>query len=308
MLDLRQLRQFVAVAESEHVGRASEALHMSQSPLSRQIMQLEGLLGLTLFERAKKRLRLTAQGREFLLEARNLLAQAERVEARARRAGRGESGTLAIGYVDAAVHAGILPAALRRFRAQRPEVEVELRALRSAPQIEALLQREIDCGFLHTPPENSDRHLSQARLVGEKMLLAIPADHPLAGRKSVKPKDLDGLPWIDRPRELNPDANDRLLHACMAAGFRPDLRFEATDPATSLGLVAAGVGFAFVQASMRSTVPLRGVVLVEIPWLALSIDIHVVWRREDPNPLVTALIALLKSDFKRTTRRTPRAR
>lgn len=305
MLDLRQLRQFVAVAESEHVGRASETLHMSQSPLSRQIIQLEALLGLRLFERAKKRLHLTREGREFLVEARTLLVQAERIEARARRVGRGEAGTLTVGYVDGAVHAGVLPAALRRLRTPRPEVRVELRALRSSPQIEALRQREIDCGFLYTPPRDEDPHLAALQLLDEPMLLAIPADHPLAARETVTPEDLDGLPWIDRPRALNPGANDRFLQACLRAGFRPDVRFEATDPATSLGLVAAGVGFALVQASMRALLPLPGVVLVDIPWLPLSIGIHIAWRREDPGPLVAELIALLKRETRVVVGETP---
>ena len=131
MIDLRQLRQFVAVAEAEHVGRAAEVLAMSQSPLSRQIMQLEASLGLPLFERVRKRVRLTREGRGFLDEARALLAQAERLEAQARRIGRGDAGTLTLGYVEGAVHAGVLPAVLRQFRAPRRDIRIELQALRS---------------------------------------------------------------------------------------------------------------------------------------------------------------------------------
>ncbi|HUZ62785.1 MAG TPA: LysR substrate-binding domain-containing protein [Acetobacteraceae bacterium] len=294
MLDLRQLRQFVAVAEAEHVGRAAEALNMSQSPLSRQVMQLEAILGLRLFERARKRVRLTREGRAFLTEARVLLAQAERVEALGRRMGRGEAGALTLGYVEGAVHAGLLPRAMRRFRVPRPEIRIELRALRSAPQFEALRRREIDCGLLYTPPDDDDPDLAGLRLMEEPMLLAVPADHPLAGKQSVMPADLDGQPWVSRPRALNPGAEDRFLSACAACGFTPDLRFEAGDPATSLGLVAAGLGLALVQASMRTIIRSPDVVLVDLPWYPLTVRLHAAWRRADASCLVTEWLRALR--------------
>ncbi|MBO8044304.1 LysR family transcriptional regulator, partial [Pseudomonas aeruginosa] len=111
MLDLRQLRYFVAVAEDEHVGRAAERLHISQSPLSRQIAQLEERLELQLFERSQQRIRLTADGRTFLAEARALLTHANRLESLARRLGRGDEGGLCIGYLEYAMHSGVLPTA-----------------------------------------------------------------------------------------------------------------------------------------------------------------------------------------------------
>jgi len=304
MLNLRQLRQFVTVAEVEHVGQAAAALNMSQSPLSRQVMQLEDALGLRLFERIRKRVRLTAEGHAFLEEARALLAQAERVEARARRAGRGEAGTLVIGYVDGAIHTGALPAALRRFQKPRPDVRIELRALRSAAQIEALRRREIDCGFVYTPPVGEE-DLTVISVAREAMILAVPADHPLASKKAILPKHLHGAPWIDRPRALNPAAHDRFLRACEAAGFTPDLRFESTDVVTSLGLVAAGLGFALVQASARRLALPQGVVLFDVPWLALPIEIHRVCRKDDPSALVAAFTTTGARRRSNSNRRSP---
>lgn len=89
MIDLRQLKYFVVVAEEEHVGRAAKRLHISQSPLSRQIAQLEERLGLTLFERNQQRIRLTADGQTFLAETRSLLTHANRLESLGKRLGRG---------------------------------------------------------------------------------------------------------------------------------------------------------------------------------------------------------------------------
>ncbi|MGW7658202.1 LysR family transcriptional regulator, partial [Streptomyces tendae] len=132
MLDLRQLRYFSAVAETEHVGRAAEQLHISQSPLSRQIAQLEKNLGLTLFERSQQRIRLTRDGAIFLSEARALLRHADRLENLGRRLGRGEEGGLCIGYVADAMHTGVLPGALRRLQEESPGIHVALYSMAAA--------------------------------------------------------------------------------------------------------------------------------------------------------------------------------
>ncbi len=142
MIDLRQLKYFVVVAEEEHVGRAAERLHISQSPLSRQIAQLEERLGLMLFERNQQRIRLTADGQTFLAETRSLLTHANRLESLGKRLGRGEDGGLYIGYIENAVHSGVLSTALRTATS-RPDVHIALYSQR-ATQIEGLRQHQLD--------------------------------------------------------------------------------------------------------------------------------------------------------------------
>jgi len=293
MLDLRQVRYFVAVAEREHIGQAAQALHISQSPLSRQILQLESQLGLTLFERSRQRLYLTPAGRDFLTEARALLAQAEVVEARARRVGLGEGAELIVGYVEGAIHSGLLPDALRRFRAAQPAVRIALRPLRSTPQLNALRNREIECGIVYSPPMADDPDLVCERISEEGMLLALPADHPLAGAAELSPRELDGQPWIALSRHINPAARERFLAACREAGFMPDIRTEANDPATLIALVACGQGLALVQASMRGHPLAQGVAFVALPWFTTTVAVHLVYRRSDTNRLIQAWRAAL---------------
>src|SRR5271165_174270 len=126
MIELRLLRYLVAVAETEHVGRAAERLHISQSPLSRQIRQLEDQLGLVLFDRERRRYRITETGRWFLEEARDLLSHADRLAREADRYSRGEIGRISIGFVKSAMWSSVLPWALRRFQAVRTGVNIEL--------------------------------------------------------------------------------------------------------------------------------------------------------------------------------------
>jgi len=287
MLDLRQLRYFVAVAETEHVGRAADRLHISQSPLSRQIAQLEKNLDLTLFERSQQRIRLTSDGRVFLTEARALLRHADRLENLGRRLGRGEEGGLCIGYVADAMHTGVLPTALRVLREERPGIHVALYDQESADQFEGLRQRSLDIALAHTPPPEDDPDLSAAPLLRDPLLLALPTDHPLTEQRELTPEALNGQPWIAVGDPQDPTWRDAFVASCVASGFMPDVRLDAADPLTALGLVASGLGLALVQRSMvRGTTD--GIVVRELPWYEGSVQLWAAWHQVDLRPVVAS--------------------
>ena len=285
MLDLRQLQYFVVVAEEEHVGRAAEKLHISQSPLSRQIAQLEERLGLMLFERSQQRIRLTRDGRLFLDEARALLTHAKRLESLAQRLGRGDEGGLCIGYIEHAMHSGVLPNGLRMLRASRPQLHIALYNMHSAEQLEGLRQRSLDIALLVEPPMADDPDLLCARVLDDPMLLALPESHPLASAAEVAPADLAGLEWIAVRHKESMLSRDEFVAACAVAGFTPNIKMEATEPLTALGLVAAGLGVAAIQQSLRHQAP-AGVVLLELPWFAYRTPLWLVWHRVNLRPLV----------------------
>lgn len=295
MLDLRQVRYFVAVAEEENVGRGAARLNISQSPLSRQIMQLEQQLGLMLFERAGKRLRLTPEGREFLDAARGLLAAAQRVEERGRRLGEGSAGALSIGYVEGAVHAGLVSATLRRFRLSLPDMQLHLHNGRSDAQVEDLRRGAIDAGFVYRPPAPEDRDVASALVVRERLVLALPADDPLCTLRTIKPEHLDGRTWILVVRQPNDTNREPFLAACAKAGFSPHIAYETADPLTSLGLVSAGLGLAVTQRSLKAIAP-RDVAFRELPWFDRTVDIHFIWRRADQRASVAALRSAAGAD------------
>ncbi|MCX4834029.1 LysR substrate-binding domain-containing protein [Streptomyces sp. NBC_01016] len=287
MLDLRQLRYFVAVAEEEHVGRAAERLHISQSPLSRQIAQLEKGLGLTLFERSQQRIRLTSDGRVFLTEATALLRHAARLENLGRRLGRGEEGGLCVGYVGDAMHTGLLPRALRSLNEERPGIHVALYDMTAHEQFEGLRQRSLDIALAPEAPPEDDPDLRSALLLEDPLLLAVPSTHPLAGAGEVRPEDLDGLPWVAVEDGQDHVWRDDFVAACAAAGFTPDIRFEAPEPLTAVGLVASGLGMAFVQRSML-TGRTAGITVRELPWFQRSVRLWATWHRIDLRPVVAS--------------------
>ena len=285
MLDLRQLHYFVAVAEEEHVGRAAERLFISQSPLSRQIAQLEEKLGLTLFERSQQRIRLTRDGRTFLGEARALLTHAGRLESLARRLGKGDEGGLCIGYLENAIHSGVLPDALRTLRAARPAVHVALYNHQSAQQLEGLRQRSLDIAFVCDAPAPDDPDLACVQVLDDPMLLAVPDGHPLAGNPSIGPADLNDQPWISIVNHASALNHDGFIAACTRDGFTPVVTLEAAEPQAALGMVAAGLGLTMIQQSLRYQAP-RGVVLHALPWFSGRAPLWVAWHRINLRPLV----------------------
>ena len=288
MLDLRQLRYFVAVAETQNVGRAAERLNISQSPLSRQIKQLEARTGLTLFRREKQRVFLTHEGQQFLAEARELLLHAHTIEQRASRVASGQKGSIVIGAVAGAITSQLLPAHVQRFRSRFPNVTVEVQIMRSAAQLQALKDRSIDVGYIHSPSTPSDPTVVSHLLFDEPVLLAMPKAHPAnQTRKTLAATLLHRQPFISLPPSSNPVWHREFIHACELAGFSPDIQYEVADLSVALGLVRAGLGLAFVQASAAQT-RLPGVSFRRIPWSLPPVRIYCAMRRSSLSVPATA--------------------
>ncbi len=275
---------FRAVAEDEHVGRAAERLHISQSPLSRQIAQLEERLELQLFERSQQRIRLTADGRTFLAEARALLTHANRLESLARRLGRGDEGGLCIGYLEYAMHSGVLPAALRET-AWRPSCRTH-RAVQPAVGHAAgrPAATQLDIALVCEPPAFDDPDLEATQVLNDPMLLALPAGHPLASAETITPEDLASQQWIGVMHKESALRHDTFIAACAKAGFTPTIANGGDRALAALGLVAAGLGL--TTCSAAGPPGTAGVVLRELPWFSYRTPLWAAWHRINLRPLV----------------------
>ncbi|MET0363354.1 MAG: LysR substrate-binding domain-containing protein [Sphingobium sp.] len=251
-MDLRHLRYFLCVAEEMHFGRAAQRLGISQPPLSQQIRALEDELGVRLFDRTSRRVRLTEAGRLFEPEARQTLTQADRAMETARRAHRGEIGHLRLGFTASAPFVPRVAQALYDFRQSYPDVTLVLQELARDEQIAQVDDGTLDIGILRgfDPPLLPDGMMAQC-LLEEGMLLAMRQDHPLATRVTDPAiADLAGEPLVLYGATNGAGFNEHFLSLCAEVGFQPTVAHEASSFATLLGLVAAGFGPTILAGSL----------------------------------------------------------
>lgn len=275
--DLRQLRQFIAVAEHLHFGRAAAHLHISQPPLSRSIQELEARLGAKLFERSRRKVELTAAGAWYLEEARQVLTRLDRASRAVADLAAGGGGTLRIGFVTIADYS-VLPGLLSRFKAANPGVSLSLRELVTEAQLDALAGGDLDLGFV-LPPLPA-REVESIAVNREPLVVALPERHPLAsGRGPIGVRALADEPFVMVPANLARGLADVVLGLCMRAGFAPRVAQEAVQMQTVVSLVSSGLGVAIVPASLLN-LRRSGVVYRPVRDRHPRIELRLAWRRD----------------------------
>jgi len=292
MMDLRQLLSFVTIAEERNFTRAAERLGIAQPPLSRQIHNLERELGIIVFDRAARPIALTQAGRLLFEYAQRLLGDAERLKEAVRDYAAGYRRRFVIGFVGSAIYNPI-PDLIRQFRAAAPDVEVDLIEMNTTAQIVALKDGRIDAGLGRLSLD--DPSISRKVLDHERLVVALPVNHPLA--RSDDPISLALLerePLILYPREPRPSYADQVLGIFRDHDLQPKLFREVRELQTAIGLVAAEAGVTLVPSSVqrlqRSDVAYRPVAEKG----AVS-PIILSWRASDRSAAVELLIQLCAS-------------
>jgi DNA-binding transcriptional LysR family regulator len=284
IVDLRHLRYFVAVAETLNVGRAAARLHISQPPLSRQIRALERELGVDLFVRGTRGVRLTAAGAALLPEARRLLRQADALAQGASQLAHGEAGIVRLGFISTAAY-NVLPRVLPEFRKRRPGIRLQLVEGTSEVQLSALRDDELDAGLVIPPVHEAG--VRYVRLLREPLMAALPARRRWPARLPLE--RLAGEPFILFPRQAGPGLYDLIEGLCARAGFTPRIEQEAVQMPTIVSLVAARLGVALVPSSLthmrRSGVVYRPLVEAGPP-----VEVGIVWRDAEPSRPVAAFV------------------
>ncbi|HWK66906.1 MAG TPA: LysR substrate-binding domain-containing protein [Rhizobiaceae bacterium] len=283
IIELRHLRYFLAVAEELNFGRAAERLGIAQPNLSQQIKSLEEIVGALLFDRTQRSVRLTAAGLQFLPEARESLAHAERGLVVARRAGRGEIGRIAVGYVGSATYTGVLVSIMRQFRDAFPDVEIELAEMEMQDQIANIATGILDIGFIR-PPIELPLGVSSIAIMQEEVVIALPTRHQAAERDTVPLAILKDETFITPRHATNVSFTKHTRDACSAAGFEPKLGPQAAHFVTIVSMVAIGLGVALVPQSCRC-LDLPGVCYRPLAGNDVKADLAVAYRRSDPSPI-----------------------
>lgn len=286
-MEFRHLRYFIVLAEELHFGRAAKRLNISQPPLSFNIKQLETSLGVALFSRNSHSVRLTPAGEAFRKSALRVLAEAGAAAVQVREVAAGVTSRVRIGFVGSMLFRG-LPERLAQFRADHPQVQVELTELNSAEQLDALARGTIDLGFVHTDRIAAD--LQHALYMSEPFVCCLPADHAAARGKALAPEKLKDVPLVLFSRGASPDYYERVVSLCNLIGWDPLVRHEVRHWLSVVALVRKGMGAALVPRALVDS-GVANVVFKTLPESPVRSDVHVVWReRHVPDALLRCLV------------------
>lgn len=286
-MELRHLRYFVAVAEELSFRRASERLRMAQPPLSAQIKGLEEELGVQLFQRSTRSVKLTAAGDILLIQARLVLAAAENAQQQTRNADKGLVGVLRIGVL-APTTTSKLAAILRSFRQKFPGIQFVLHELPSLEQIRLLRSDELDVGLLRPPvgfPELESQFFEEA-----PMVLALPSGHRLAKARQVRWSDFDAETLVMIHPSLQHGFYDSYLALCAKAGAKPVIGQYANDIHSKLWLISAGFGIA-PTAKTVADVKRPGLVFRDLPEGLPPVQTMLVWKKKNASPALLNFLA-----------------
>jgi len=286
-MELRYLHYFIAVAEELHFGRAATRLNVSQPPLSRQIQQFEEELGIRLFHRTKREVRLTEAGVRVLNEAHHVLGAVEHLKRLAAQDSEGGIGRLSVG-VPGGENETVIET-LRIFKRRHSQVHIELKHMNTASQIVNLREGRIHVGFLNLPVQ--DQALSFETVKKGPLWIALPRRHNLASYDRVPVKALRDEDFIMFPRRVNPGLYDVLTGVCRKAGFSLNAVHEVDNIIGSLTLVSADMGVCFCTTSMRKS--WTNVVFrpVDSP---VQMRLAVAYRRDTHSPTLDAFLKVVR--------------
>jgi len=248
-IELRHLRYFLAVAETLHFSKAAERLGIAQPPLSQQIKRLEELIGHRLFDRSTRGVKLTLAGQLLADRARSTMEKIADDLDQVRRLGRGEEGTLTVGFSGSVMFTA-LPIVIERYRRRYPKVELRLRELTTHAQIPALLDGTLDLAFMRDG--DPTKGLELTTWLREPYVAVLPKAHRLARKRALRVGDLRNEPFIFFARRMGPLAFDRTMQCCERSGFRPDIVQDAPQWPTLVRLVAAGLGVSLAPACVAN--------------------------------------------------------
>jgi DNA-binding transcriptional LysR family regulator len=285
-MDLRFLNYFVVVAEEENIHRAASRLNISQPPLSVAMKQLEANIGVDLFDRVGRGIKLTAAGQNFLNQARQIIKDYDQAKQRTFNIGQGIEGHIKIGFVSSSI-TGVLQDYVSHLKTEMPKFQISMAQSKNSLIPLQLLSREIDVGILRLP-EKMPEGLKIISEKKEHWSLAVPKSHRFSTRESISLEELAEESLIFYPRENSPTGYDDVMNLFHSKQLIPKIAQEATEQMTIAALVVGGVGVGIVPSCMES-VKIKDIVHVPIEKTANKTSLAIVVREEDSRQLLKSV-------------------
>ncbi|WP_028716223.1 LysR substrate-binding domain-containing protein [Paracoccus sp. J39] len=302
-MELRHLRYFQAAAEVQHFGRAADILCVTRPAVSQTIADLEAELGVQLFMRHAQKVTLTAAGTALLRHSKTVIDDLNQAVALARRIGQGKEGPLVVGYGTLSLLHPQFRAAVKQLRNDFPAIELTLTEMPSSLQVQAVRAGKLDAGFIYTaqpsfghglnPPEPAGLgDMNSITIQTASLAVAMPHDHPLAGRKELELPDLAGESFISIRKSV-------VDLSAVQSSRRPDYHFEpkfvqeVANIATQLNLISVGLGIGLIGSSPELKYP-DGVKVVPLSDVDYPSRFMLIWKRGEIEPILQNFIKIVR--------------
>jgi DNA-binding transcriptional LysR family regulator len=307
-VELRHLRYFIAAAEEEHFGRASDRMHVTRPAVSQIIADLESELDTPLFERLAHRVQLTPAGRALLPRLQSVMAELADAFAMTKRAGEGKSGSLNIGYGSLTLMHTLFRAAVKQFHESYTEVSLALLEMPTQDQPRAMAEGKINAGFMHFGPRpmllrkrraegsmpQDEIVLDWVRIQTGGLGVVVPVDHRLAGRKSVVLPELAGEQFVVVPRSSSSPGYGPMYALCQKAGFEPRIVQEVGTIASQLNLISVGMGIGLAVIGKNFLYP-TSLAVVPLEDVSYACTFVFGWVKGKRDPVLDRMIDIVKS-------------
>jgi len=251
---------------------------------------MEAEIGVQLILRTKRSVKLTVAGDAFLKKAYEAVQRVDDAIQAARRAEKGEIGTLTIGFVPSA-SLGFLPKAISDFKENNQDVSIELQDLTTTEQIQLFAENKLDIGFVRPP--FADTNLRRMSVIRESFIAALPENHPLAGVQTVSVSALRNDPFIIVPHILAPGLYSQIMEICSSSGFHPRIYQEIGQIDIIINFIAAGLGISILPQSV-GMMKHDGVVYKPLEWMDIHAEIIAIWKEDPPSPILRNFITTVE--------------
>jgi DNA-binding transcriptional LysR family regulator len=288
-VELRHYAYFLAVAEELHFRKAAEKLYISQPGLSRQIKQMEELLGAQLFVRDKKKVSLTPAGHYLKQRGALLFQEIHATKRQLQLIGAGDTGEVRIGFLGSAMQ-HVIPELLLRLKDRFPKIKTSLGERSNMDQVAAILKDELDMGFVRLAqvPAALEMHT----VYEDTFSLVLPESYPILTRDYKGMERFADDDFILFPREYSPYYYDTILGICADAGFKPKVSHQSVHAQTIFKLVENNLGIAIVPTALQAGFQMR-VKFVELKDVSQRASLSVIWKKDNPNPVLKNCMDLL---------------
>ena len=293
-IELRHYVYFLAVAEELHFRRAAEKLFISQPGLSTQIKQMEENMGVRLFVRDKKKVKLTPAGEYLKNEVEFLLNYSKQIKNQARRIGDGELGELRIGFLGSAMQ-NVIPDLLLKLQKEYPSIHTSLEELSNKAQLNGLLKEQLDLGFVRVGQVPAA--LESKAVFEDTFSLVLPKDYDINQETFLGMHQVAAQDFILFSKEYSPLYYDTVMSICEDGGFLPNIMHKSVHALTIFRLVESGLGIAIVPTSLQFGFQMR-VKFIELKKIPQRAVLSVVWKKDNRNPVLQHCLKLLFSEGK----------